>query len=170
MVKTAHILYNNVLNGLSIDHPAIIDDFFGENVSDEKYRIIYGLYEGLIKSKDVSKELLYDCFITNRLDELIHKKYTFHSSIYYKQFLEKNIAIGRTFYDLSSDDDEDNDNDNDKLQKQEILTDDFCPNCSSEGFYMKTNLISDNAPDCFYCHKTVGETEQIYHCNKCTSI
>lgn len=164
------------MNGLSIYHPAILNDFFGDEPSDEEYRIIYGLYEGLIKFKGISEEVLYDCFITNRLDELIHKKYTFQPSKYYKEFCDHNIVIGETFYVLSSDDD-----DEDEVQKEEILTDDFCPTCSSDGFYTKKNIISDNVPDCFYCHKTmckmckikntvetVGETKEIYHCNRCT--
>jgi hypothetical protein len=48
------------LNGIPIEHNAIINDFFGKHFEDENYSVIYGIYEGLIKFKGVSKEVLYD--------------------------------------------------------------------------------------------------------------
>lgn len=182
MEKTVDILYNSVLDGTSIDHPAVIVDYFGGNFNDEIFGIIYGLYEGLIKFKGVTKKLLYDCFINNQLDELIHKKYTIKKSGYYKEFCEKNIKIGKTRYNLLSAEDIDEDDSQQITSNEtiEITTDDFCPTCNSVGFYTKKNYITDNAPDCYYCENLIcnlckishtvnvdGMDEHIYHCNRC---
>lgn len=107
MGKTSDILYGCVLNGTRIDHPAVIVDFFGKNVGDDHFNIIYGLYEDLVKNKGVTKEILYECFIGNQLDELIHTKYTMHPIRYYKELYDKQLVIGATYYDLSSDDEND---------------------------------------------------------------
>jgi hypothetical protein len=61
-------LINNILTGVTI-HPAVIADYFGfDNDNEDNYSIIYGIYEGLIKYKGISKLLLENCFMTNRLD------------------------------------------------------------------------------------------------------
>jgi len=153
MGRTAY-LFHKIINDpddrLQDWNPAIEDDFFGEKYEDENFGLMYGIYYGLVKSKRcVSKELLYNCFITNRLDELIHKKYTHHKSNYYITFCEKNIVIGNTYYNFEDEDEEDHEN---TIEMMEITTDDFCPTCGSIGYYTNENYMvpSENSPDCYF--------------------
>jgi hypothetical protein len=77
MSKTIDLLFDNIFNDTIYDlHPAVICDYFGvENIKyNNNIDIIYGIYEGLIKMKGISKKIIENCFFTNRLDELIHKK------------------------------------------------------------------------------------------------
>jgi hypothetical protein len=176
-MNTAYTIHDKILNGMPITEYSIKTDLFGKNFIEENYGLMYGVYEGLIKHKGVTKKMLYDCFITNRLDELIHKKYTIKKNSYYIQFCEKNIIIGETFYNLSNDDEE-------EQEEQEVIditTDDYCETCGTVGFYTK-NYITDNAPDCRYCGKLLcnlckidntvkkyGEIEKVYVCFDCST-
>ena len=142
MSNTVNLLFDAVLKGSSIITPVFVD-YFGMN-NDQHYTVIYGIYEGLIKYKGISKKLIENCFMTNRLDELIHKKYTYHKSGYYNDFCKKNIKIGNTYYFDK----------NEKMKLMDIFTDDFCPSCDTGGYYTKNNmnLLIPNAPtDCFKC-------------------
>jgi len=165
MSKTIDVLFNNILTGVTI-HPAVIADYFGfDNDNEDNYSIIYGIYEGLIKYKGISKLLLENCFMTNRLDELIHKKYTHHKNKYYVNFVKKNIIIGDTYFNFIEDEDGDfiEDEDGDiPFEKSTILTDDYCMCCDTSGYYTKQNYKLLNPtlsncvnipapPDCFIC-------------------
>ena len=74
---TANILVRHIYDDIiPNDYISVIVDYFNiENASDDdKIQIIFGLYQGLIKYKGVTADLLHKCSITNRLDELINKK------------------------------------------------------------------------------------------------
>ena len=88
MMNSAYMIHDNILNGMPITELSITD-LFGKNFIEENYGLMYGVYEGLIKHKRVSKKMLYDCFITNRLDELIHKKYTIKKTVIIYNFVKK---------------------------------------------------------------------------------
>ena len=84
--------------------PSIICDLFGyrnwsilmkEN-RDDILTMFIGLYKGLYIF-DVSHKEIYRCFLKNKLDDLIHMKYSINKSDYYKEFCEKQIKIGNTF-------------------------------------------------------------------------
>jgi hypothetical protein len=55
-----------------------------------------GLFKGLY-IMDVHYKEIYRCFLKNKLDDLIHIKYSINKSGYYKEFCEKQIKIGNTF-------------------------------------------------------------------------
>lgn len=121
-----------------------------ENKTISNYNIILGLYRGL-QHKGISKDLIHNCFQTNRLDKLMHNKYTFNTSGYYEMFKEKNIKIGNTFYDLRSSEDE-----YDEIEEMELFDDDHCPNCNKIGYITNKNSLAfiqniDN--DCGCCGK-----------------
>jgi hypothetical protein len=148
-MKTAYLFYkiiNDSDDRLQDWHPAIEFDFFGISYDNKNFEIMYGIYSGLIKFKGVSRELLYNCYITNRLDELIHKKYTNHKSKYYVDFVKKNIVIGDTYYSVG--DESESESEEDELEKIEITTDDFCPTCGSVGYYTNKNYVEPL--DCFF--------------------
>lgn len=90
----------------------IVVDLFGMNnwnkhMLENEYRTIemfLGIYRGLYKMK-VSAEEIFRCFKENRLDELIHIKYSFYSYPhllecydYYKEFVDNQYSIGNTYY------------------------------------------------------------------------
>jgi len=85
-------------------HPSIIIDLFGYNNwskdmkknREDLVTMFLGLYEGLY-IMDVSYKEIYRCFTQNKLDELIHTKYSINKSKYYREFYEKKIKIGNTF-------------------------------------------------------------------------
>lgn len=85
-------------------HPSIIFDLFGygnwsilmkENREDT-LAMFLGLFKGLYLM-DVHYKEIYRCFLKNKLDDLIHIKYSINKSDYYKEFSEKQIKIGNTF-------------------------------------------------------------------------
>jgi len=84
--------------------PSIIFDLFGYNnwtidIKENKNDILtmfLGLYKGLYYM-DVSYKEIYRCFLKNKLDDLIHIKYSINKSHYYIEFCEKKILIGNTF-------------------------------------------------------------------------
>jgi hypothetical protein len=164
MSKTIDLLFDNIFNDTIHDlHPCIICDYFGfENIKyDDNIDIIYGIYEGLIKIKGISKKLIENCFFTNRLDELIHKKHIHHKSKYYQIFCDKQIQIGKTF---------DNDNKN-IIDIQEIYDDNHCPTCNVND-YIVSNYISP--PDCQKCCNNICKLcstycniDDSYICYKC---
>lgn len=178
MSKTVDLLFETILND-TIIHPAVIVDYFGIHNSDDNYSTIFGIYEGLIKYKGVSKVLLENCYKTNRLDELIHKKYTYHKSKYYTEFVNKNIKIGETYLNLEVEDNEED------SRIDEILTDDYCSSCNTIGYITKKNykiLYPSSSscekcpapPDCFNCGNIIckmcsnyDKTEEAFICYKC---
>ena len=94
-------------------HPSIIIDLFGyknwtilmkEN-RDDTITMFLGLYKGLYIF-DVSYKEIYRCFLKNKLDELIHIKYSINKSDYYREFCENKTIIGNTFITEQSDDEE----------------------------------------------------------------
>lgn len=70
---------------------------------DDNICMFYGLYKGLYLY-DVSAKEIYRCYLTNKLDELIHTTYSLQKSGYYKDFCEKNIKIGKTFIEYEGQD------------------------------------------------------------------
>ena len=103
-MKTIDLLYMSVYYDELVCVP-VMHDYFGIHNKDH-IQLIYGLYVGLIKHMEVPKNIIENCFLTNRLDELIHLRYTERRSDYYREFLEKNIRIGNTYYPDPDSDDE----------------------------------------------------------------
>ena len=156
---------------------SVLVDFFGEvvfgNNNKEDKHILDGIYSGLIHDKGVDYQLLYNAFLTNRLDELIHKKHTYAKTKYYKQFVEKQLKIGVTrllplaepYYPI------------DDINKLQILTDDNCPSCKNIGYYTQNNRVNydQNALDCLprdcsVCYKIVCKICSSYHEDECSFI
>ena len=179
MSKTIDLLFESILNGALI-HPAVIADYFGIP-NEDNYSTIYGIYEGLIKHKSVPKVLLENCYKTNRLDELIHQKYTHHKSKYYVEFTNKNIKIGKTYFNFVEEDNEDDY----LIDELPILTDDYCSSCNTIGYITKKNykLLYPSLssceeypapPDCFECGNIIckmcsnyDKIEEVFICYKC---
>ena len=114
--------------------------FFGlRNMVDEKkLNIIFGIYIGLIKHQLISLKLLENCYLSNRLDELIKKKHQFNKTGYYEMFRKNKIVIGNT-----------NPNGKKSLFPDEIKNDDYCPYCDHIGFITKHNFLNIDCNECF---------------------
>ena len=157
MNKSIDLLYDNINNGyLAILDKSVLNDYFGNQINPEHNEIIYGVYESLIILKGVSKNLIENCYMTNRLDELIYKKHIHNKTDYYNLFNENKIIIGATFF-----------YDN-KTTKIDIYDDNHCPSCNS------LNPNNLKTYECYKCLNTIcelcnyyDEKLKIYTCNKC---
>lgn len=157
MPKTIDLLFSEINRDMTLSHSVICDYFGYDNMDGENYDILYGIYQGLIKYGRVNKLLLENCFITNRLDELIHAKHTFSRTVYYQKFCKNNISIGKTYNILRDDDnvDDEDDEDDDIIT---ILTDDYCPSCNAIGYYTKSNNDVHpfyNYAQCYKCDQAI---------------
>jgi hypothetical protein len=148
-----------------IPNNAVLVDYWGDNINnnDNTY-IIYGVYKGLYQ-KGVTYDLFHTCFLANKLDELIHKKYKHNQSEYYRTFLHKNIIIGDTYYDLNPPDYSNDPHDT----SFEILDDNHCPSCHSPG-YLSNNRIINAPPDCSVCYKMICKVCSYYDNNNFLNI
>jgi len=161
-------IYKDIFNigfyGIEINSPvaeAILFDFFGIDTNNiliiniqNKINTLYGLYDGLIRIKGCDEELLDKCLKFNKLDELLNKKYKYKDSNYYKNFIDNNINIGKTYKSNINDNNDLVDENNNIIYKNFIILDDnHCPNCKSSGFITDNNSLSfDNyVPDCKKC-------------------
>ncbi len=154
------ILVENCFNDTIPNTLGVLVDYFGiNNIGDKnKLGIIFGVYQGLIKYKGVNSLDLHKALINNKLNELIKKKYTYHSSKYYEEFNKLEIKL---------------DNDiNKNCEDYEILHDDYCPNCKEIGYITKKNKCYPL--DCNKCLNTIcrlcsiyNEKEYGYICKKC---
>jgi hypothetical protein len=123
MNKTIDLLFHNIHNDyLAILDKTVINDYFGCQIDNNYNDIIYGIYEDLITIKGISKKIIENCYMTNRLDELIHIKNIHKKSIYYDLFCKNNIKIGTTFF-----------YDN-KSKPLELFDDNHCPCCNIKNY------------------------------------
>lgn len=141
MSKTIDVLFAAVKEDDAHLSPGAINDYFGYKnmLNGEDLHIIYSIYNDLIKTKGVTKELIENCFFTNRLDELIHTKSKHHKSGYYKLLCDKPIVIGNTYIGESD------------VEPLPIIDDDHCPSCEAPGYVTENQNISFMSPDCYKC-------------------
>ncbi len=159
--KTTANLLVKIAKGVEKLCVPVLADYFGRplpNWEDKNVLTIMGVYEGLIKYKGVSEELLYQCYICNRLDELIHKKYKNNKSEYYETFVANKIEIGKTRLLEFDDTDSGEEEYMMSLKNLEIYDDNHCPSCNH-------NCYADNyvfPPDCCNCFRFI--------CKKCSIL
>lgn len=85
--------------------PSIVMDIFGylnwnlkmKKNKDDTLSLFIGVFKGLY-NKGVTYREVYRCFLKNKLDDLIHIKFSIHPTYYYLEFVEKKIKIGKTFF------------------------------------------------------------------------
>lgn len=139
MPTTARLLYDCCLRDEFPPIPALVD-YFGNTLDSEmKQGIVLGVYEGLVKTKGVSVELLDNCFRTNRLNQLVHEKYKHRPSQYYKMFCNANIDLDSTLALIEEVEE----------NGMKIYDDNFCPNCETEGYI--TERFGAGYIDCVKC-------------------
>ena len=85
MQTTAQDLYNCCLRDEMPTLPIIVD-YFGDAKGMQNQCTVLGVYQGLVKTKGLTVELLEKCFKTKRLNELVHEKYKHRQSGYYRMF------------------------------------------------------------------------------------
>lgn len=104
MTTSVHTLYDYFEGRESTLHPAVMIDLFGmfnwtsfmnSNI-DDVVTLFLGLYKGLYLMGVTQKEI-YRCFLQNKLDDLIHIKYSVTSSGYYNIFCGKSITNSNDF-------------------------------------------------------------------------
>jgi hypothetical protein len=164
MSKTIDLLFDYIRGNIEKLPSPVYFDYFGiDNICNENEDTILGVYTGLIREKGISKELLENCFKTNRLDELIHQKHKFHVTVRYHKFCVKKMTIGKTYTENGED-----------IQKLEILDDDHCPSCLKVGYITRENCngAAGRIYDCGSCFKIMcklcshyNDDEGTYFCN-----
>lgn len=121
-------------------------DFFGEAINDnENIQDLFYIYKFLIQYQLVDKNLLHNCFLTNRLDELIIKKFEHISNKNTYKYFQNIYKIGSTYIGYSN------------VENLTIYNDN-CPHCSSIGFFTQLNWnLGDNffGADCEFCCKKI---------------
>jgi len=134
----------------------VLADYFNIKSTEEELYLTWCVYLGLVKYKGVSADLLHKCFLANRLDELIHKKFRYNKTCYYKMFAEKNLQIGQTNLLDSID------------HSFPIFDDNHCPYCISPGYLTNNNSLDMDCEKCFQfmCKKCVDKTNCLHE--KCT--
>ena len=125
---------------------ATISDYFGDNLDDIEFFILFGVYQGLVKFSGVDEELLHKCYFANRLDELIHKKYKYNPSGYYEKLKVNKIVVGKTAILNGTD------------MSFEIYDDDHCTNCLKKGYITSRKTYDMDCPECLkYVCKLCGK-------------
>lgn len=121
---------------------SVLVDYFGEAaLKEEHVDILRGIYYGMVCLKFVPAELLHNCFLTNRLDELIRLKYVHWRSGYYHMLVEQGVTVGRTC-PLPT-----------RVDALPLLDDDHCASCGAAGYVLQGNRSFGAAPDCEGCFK-----------------
>jgi hypothetical protein len=104
MTTSVHTLYDYFEELESTLHQAVMIDLFGifnwtsfmKSNIDDVVTLFLGLYKGLYLMGVTQKEI-YRCFLQNKLDDLIHIKYSVTSSRYYDVFCGKSVAHSNDF-------------------------------------------------------------------------
>jgi hypothetical protein len=134
----------------------VLADYWGNAIGDEKsIGIVFGVYQGLYMM-GIDADMFHKCYLANRLDELIHKKYTHHKSRYYTEFVKRNIVIGKTYYNIRPPEREGDEKDVSNAEAFEISDGNTCPSCDT-GDYYTVNYIKNAPPDCAVCCKMICE-------------
>ena len=123
------------------DRLGIIADYFNiDKFNEETFLILYGVYQEMIKYKGVDENLLHNCLLHNRLNELIHKTFKYRPTYCYDMFRENNINIINDGISFKN------------LKYMMIYSDDFCPKCLKKGYYTENNNIDT---DCAKCQQLI---------------
>lgn len=149
--RTADLLVESIIYDTFPEIPAdVLADYWGKNITDEKNkRIIYDVYKDLLYQRGVRRDMFHNCFLENRLDELIHAKNKTTPSEQYKKFTEKKIAIGSTFYGCPH------------MNEPDYSPCEECPTC------LRTRFIQY---DCPHCYAIICEHCSHYDEDECTDI
>lgn len=95
MQTSSAILVQNCWDDLLPNHPAVICDYFGfDNI--KHMTTIFGVYQGIVKYRDVTANDLHMALKRGQLTQFIHDKYKGESSGHYTAFCKHKIKLGTT--------------------------------------------------------------------------
>jgi hypothetical protein len=139
MTANSETLYKCAKRDIYPDFPTMVD-YFGDALGDhEKENVVLGMYRGLVIGKGVKADLLQNCFLSKRLNKLVHAKYKHHPSGYYDMFCALGIDLTpRTVPKRIP-----------KAEWMKIYDDDHCPKCHTPGYNTQGNR--DGLIDCEKC-------------------
>ena len=141
MTTTAASLVRTIQDDNEPLSAPVLADYFGRAAGNgEHVGILMGVYEGLVRYKFVPAALLHNCYLTNRLDELIRAKHTHWRSGYYEELVEQGIVVGRTCLLPPP-----------RVVPLPILDDDHCASCGGAGYVTLGHQGFGAAPDCERC-------------------
>lgn len=136
---------------------AVFADYFGRCTTETEVDIVCEVYKDLIFEKGVEEQLLHNCFLSNRLNELVHIKNKHAPTRSYVRFRMNNIDL-TTHTCL------------DPIPSEEwlqVLSDDHCPRCSSVGYVTYESKFNKRCEVCskWMCGWCIHEDEET--CIKC---
>ena len=156
MPSTAQVLIDACFADV-LPPPGVIFGYFGNAVGREQICSVLGIYQGLVKFRGVKHDLLFNCFLSNRLNDLVHAKYMNSPTGYYKLFCASKIDLKRFG----------------KSIKEElwmpIYDDDHCPGCNTIGYRTKDLGFGTDCSVCYnmLCENCYGHDSK---CKKCSVI
>ena len=132
-----------------------IFDYFGNAETETDLSIVLGIYQGLLKYKSVDVDYLYQCFLQDKLNELVHAKFKFKPTGYYKMFCDRKLDLqSKTIFAKNEL--------QDKFIELNIYDDDHCPICNKRGVITKDYGIPMDCVKClkFMCKKCCGTYDE----------
>ena len=80
--------------------PTLVDYFGNAWQDEEKACIVLGLYQGLVKFRDVDSDTLHNSLMKNKLNDLVHSKYKNNESGYYNLFCNLKIDLNKSCWEV----------------------------------------------------------------------
>ena len=137
---------------------SVFNDYSGSCYTKTDIDIVYDVYKDLIFQKGVEEKLLHNCFLSNRLNDLMHIKNIHVPSRSYVRFRMRSLDLTThaCVCPIPSE------------EWLQLLSDDHCPRCSSLG-YITSEAKFDKV--CYICCKwmcgwCVSEDEET--CVRCS--
>ena len=155
MFKTVDTLFNGIQKSDYdfLGQMPVIHDYYGEaGTCEADIERMTMIYEMLILRCGVKKEIIENCFKTNRLDALIR--------VY---LCDETLTIGNTYIESREN----------PIEKLPLPNPDACPNCNTPGFITQQRQTSP--PDCGRCFSIIctrcsARGDGTYVCNNCRGI
>ena len=163
MTRTSDILVECCMRD-EIPPLPVLADYFGDIYNDDdKVNIVFGVYVGLVKYKNVGSDLLHNCFLSNRLNELMQQKFKYSKSGYFQKFndLDIDLTTNTCLSPIK------------QCKYLPIYDDNFCPLCLTEGYYLEKKAVGIDCEKCLYmmctsCYKSDSFVcADSFVCKKC---
>jgi len=150
--KTIDILYDGIKKSNYEFNISVWHDYYGMNINKDDENKLTIMYKSLILHRGVKKNMIENCFKTNRLDDLLN--------LFFGN--RKTFTIGETYMV----------DDNYDIELLPLPDLDKCPSCDSIGYQSEDNMTQP--PDCLKCFNIIckkcskyNSSSYSYVCHRC---
>ena len=163
-MTTAQSLVESCLKDEPVNMTVFLD-YFGNARKSDHVTTVLGVYQMMVY-RGVTAELLHNCLLSNRLNELVHAMYKHKPTQYYLDFCKKKIDLTNKIYAALGDL---------PVDKWMVIYDNnHCPNCKAEGYITNKQEIQRMCRECnrLVCLVCVADPndEDACICKKCVNI